>query len=233
MAKLTLSVPIIGEKRTTAEPKVDTALSAIETWANGGVGLENLENAGVTEAKLSAAVQTLLNEKTAGGTTKKSIIATEQSRTSATFGTLTTPDEVEVTLATNGLLAVWFQATWLNTVVSTGKAALFLGANQVKQNQAESTTAPAVAESNSPLGTKFTPISTSVTATGGLTSGTGEAEYTGDVTTGQIINGRGVWPGAPLYIFAAAGTYKISVRFKSSSGTVTAKNRKLWAITLA
>jgi hypothetical protein len=65
--------------------------------------------------------------------------------------------------------------------------------------------------------------------------------YTEDFTTGQVV---GAGPqmsvsatspqlvGGPCYIFAAAGTYTVSVQFKSSSGSVTAKNRKLWAWTL-
>ena len=33
-------------------------------------------------------------------------------------------------------------------------------------------------------------------------------------------------------VFAAAGTYDISVQFKASSGSVTVKNRKLWVWTM-
>lgn len=35
-----------------------------------------------------------------------------------------------------------------------------------------------------------------------------------------------------VVLFAAAGTYDVSVQFKSSSGTVTAKERKLWVWTM-
>jgi hypothetical protein len=53
--------------------------------------------------------------------------------------------------------------------------------------------------------------------------------YTGDVTTGQLL-GRNL--AATLMglavVFAAAGTYDVSIQFKSASGSVTAKERKLW-----
>jgi hypothetical protein len=35
-------------------------------------------------------------------------------------------------------------------------------------------------------------------------------------------------PGGVCYVFAAAGTYDVSVQFKASSGSITAKSRKLW-----
>jgi hypothetical protein len=71
MAKLTVVRPTVGEKNVVAEPKVDNALLAIETWANGNVGKENLENGGVEEAALATAVATKLNAKTGAGLTYK------------------------------------------------------------------------------------------------------------------------------------------------------------------
>jgi hypothetical protein len=93
------------------------------------------------------------------------------------------------------------------------------------------------------------------TAAGGLFSVTAGGAYSADVTTGQIAGfstnaGTGVdnmaqelgggsvtYTGGrvgagPLYVFAAAGTYTVSVQFKSSSGSVTAKVRKLWVSTI-
>jgi hypothetical protein len=71
-----------------------------------------------------------------------------------------------------------------------------------------------------------------------------EINYGGDATTGQVVGaGNGsvsyqnevrattsnLMMGGPCYIFAAAGTYVVSIQFKSTSGTVTVKGRKLWA----
>jgi hypothetical protein len=39
--------------------------------------------------------------------------------------------------------------------------------------------------------------------------------------------------GGPVKVFAAAGTYDISVQFKTSAGTLSVKNRKLWARAVA
>src|SRR5438309_7960968 len=45
---------------------------------------------------------------------------------------LTTPDQVTgIVLPTNGLIAVWYQATW-QTAAGNAQAALFLGSNQEK-----------------------------------------------------------------------------------------------------
>jgi hypothetical protein len=240
MAKVSLVLPVIKEKRTTAEPKVDTALQALETWANGNVGLENMENKGVLEEKLSTALQTKVNEKTAGGTMKKSIIATEEERTSAVFGTLTTPDEVEVEMVANGLIAVWFQATWQESVAKTANAALYMNANAlvITKTTSAGASAPSSAAAMAQIGYagKYVPL---WSYSGGLTTPTVQPNtgYTADETTGQIVGGasgteRGV--GGPCWIFASGPEkYKISVRFASSSGTVKVKKRKLWAIAYA
>lgn len=165
------------------------------------------------------------------GTTRrgKSIISTEQSTSSTSYTTLTTPDQVaSVVLPTDGLIAVAYQAMWKNSVGSAGSAAIFLGSNQLKK-YTEGDTAPTVQETGGSSITGYVPLAT---GGGGLVRG-GTNTYTGHVTTGQIIgdlddtNGAGV-----CYIFAAAGTYTVSVRFKASSGSVTVKERKLWVWTL-
>jgi hypothetical protein len=38
--------------------------------------------------------------------------------------------------------------------------------------------------------------------------------------------------GGSIEVFAAAGTYTIGVKYKATSGNVTAKERKLWVATL-
>ncbi len=71
MTNITLSPPIVGQKNTSEEPKVGTALKAIEQYLNQtvlgtGIGTGNIVKESVTEEKLSAAVQTLLNKAAAG-----------------------------------------------------------------------------------------------------------------------------------------------------------------------
>jgi hypothetical protein len=169
----------------------------------------------------------------------KCIIATEESRTNTAYGTLTTPDQVSsVVLPTDGLICVAYQAMWKESVTSAGAAAIFLGSNQL--TVAYNNAATPQVQYAGLAGTQDV-YHALASSTSGLigTTGTGSTAYTGDVTTGQSVGfidltttPVSVNAGA-CYIFAAAGTYTVSVRFKSTSGSVTAKNRKLWVWTLA
>jgi hypothetical protein len=163
----------------------------------------------------------------------KSIIAAEQSRTNAAYDYLGTPDKVTgIVMPTDGLLFVAFQALWKESVANAARAAIFLGANQLKARWESLGSAP-------PGGTQpeVTPAEALINDAGvdhplatwsrGLTGGTSAGrEQHSDVTTGQVVGNldkEGV-----CAIFAAAGTYDVGVKFKASSGSVTAKERKLW-----
>jgi hypothetical protein len=161
-----------------------------------------------------------------------SIIGTTESRTNVAYGTLTTPDQVaNVVVPTNGVVAVLYQATWQESVLGAGRAAIFIGSNQLKT--VTTAAAPAVQEVS--LGQTGgaaldTPLST---FQGGLGQINTNNAYSGDVTTGQAISVTQNYAGGPCYIFGLpAATYTISIQFKSTSGSVTAKNRKLWVWTL-
>jgi hypothetical protein len=193
----------------------------------------------------------------------KSIIPTAETRTNTAYGLLTTPDRVQgIVLPTDGWMVVAVQATWQESVVGAARAAIFIGANQIKIAQdgtaAPVTTAAAMSSTLNP--NTDTVLSSYVGGLVGAPSDGGVA-YTGDVTTGQvigqvgtIISGSGKVPivevGGTIYglasssgtiavaaggfclISAAAGTYDVSVQFKASSGSVTAKNRKLSVFTI-
>lgn len=149
------------------------------------------------------------------------IIATEQERTNVAFGNLTTPDEVKsVVLPENGLIVIGYQAKFKSSGSGTGSAAIFLGANQLK---VQTVTAPKVQEAKTVGTAEFFLVATS--NGGGLETATGNPGA--DVTTGQLL-GSGNTIAGLSYVFAAAGTYNISVQFKATSGSVTAKERKLW-----
>jgi hypothetical protein len=66
MTELSYETPVIGEEFSKAAPKVDTGFENIRAWANGQIDSANLKAGGIEEAKLSVAVQALLNAKTAG-----------------------------------------------------------------------------------------------------------------------------------------------------------------------
>jgi hypothetical protein len=247
VAKLSYAVPTVGEKNTVAEPKVDTALTEIKKVVNGELNSENLEAGGVNKTDLSASVQAELNSFVGLPLeSKKSIIATEQEREATTYGVLTTPDEVEVVVPANGLIAVAYQALWQQSAASAGRAALFVGTTQLKVNKANEA-APVTQAAGYEGGStgKWSPLFSC--GVGLVAAVSGNTESGADVTTGQIVGGYGNVGkqvelggtlvetglpgvnGGPAYIFAAGGTYKISVRFKASSGKVIVKNRKLWA----
>lgn len=183
----------------------------------------------------------------------KSIIATEEARTNTAYGLLTTPDRVQnVVLPTDGLIAVVYQALWKGSVATTPRAAIFLGANQIKTRWAN-VNAPVTqgaSLSGAPTADKYRLLGTN---SGGLFAARDTADtaaFTSDVTTGQVlgsvVNGFttivnlddsfnvNAEPsgGGPCYIKAAAGTYDVSVQFKSSSGTVSVKDRALWVWTM-
>lgn len=183
----------------------------------------------------------------------KSIIATTESRTNAALGLMTTPDRVQnLVLPADGLIFVAYQATWQASNPSAGRAAIFLGANQMKVGVTDASfPAPSVQGAYASGNAGVDRLLTS--APFGLVSHDSNTAYTGDVSTGQAVgmilpSPTRPWvqfggsttdvstspaaPGGLCCIFAAAGTYDISVQFAASAGSVTAKNRKLWAWTL-
>jgi hypothetical protein len=156
----------------------------------------------------------------------RSFIATEQTRENTAFGTLTTPDEAEVTLAKEGLIGVAFQASWKPSVDNAARAALFVDGVQfslpnAQENEHQETGSQH--EDTTVFGSLFT--------TGeGLASRTPGNGFT-PAATGQIIGFRELGGGGVL-IPAAAGAHIIAVKFMAVSGLVAVKNRKLviWGV---
>jgi hypothetical protein len=234
MGNITLSLPTVGQQNFTEDPKIPSALSTIQTVINGNLDHTNLSGAaGILPAQLE------------GVTPGFSNIATSQSTGSTTFVTLATPDQVAVTLPANGLIQVWFQGQWQESVSGAARAAIFLGSNQLQSQQGAGGHGPGViaAATNGSTAGLTLPLAT---CSGGLAGVFSAFTWSADVSTGQIVGvqgqpqidtagtilGGGATFGGPCYIFAAAGAYTVSVQFKASSGTVTALNRKLWATTI-
>lgn len=186
---------------------------AIQTVVNGELDNENIKvGANIARAKLEGGAQGV-----AGLWSTPTIIATEETRSNVAFGTLPTKDEITgIVVPTNALLLVGYQATW-KAVGGTGKAALFIGANQLKDR-----TLVQEAEASS---SEFSLLSSGVRGLEGVPAiGIGAR-----VTTGETFGGD---KSALTPIFLAAGTYAISVQYKITAGTLTAKERKLWAVVL-
>lgn len=194
-------------------------------WANGNIDGDNFTAA--TNQALG------LNET---GTVRrgKSIISTEETTTSASYTLLTTPDRVSnVVLPTDGLIAIAFQGMWKETNNNTARAAIFIGATQMKGSLAN-TAAPNVLEAA--INSTVNNYASIGSFGGGLTTATNTTAYTGDVTTGQVVGVNALTVAGTqgvCYVFAAAGTYTVSVQYKTSAGTASVKNRKLWVWTQA
>src|ERR1041385_3335738 len=97
----TLEIPAIGEKNTTADPKLKTGLETFNNLLEGSnkiPGTSLAAAAEITRGQLKA-------ESKPFTWYEPKIIATEQTRENVAFGTLTTPDEITgVVLPTNGLI---------------------------------------------------------------------------------------------------------------------------------
>ncbi len=220
MTTLSFTVPVPGSTlNSIADPEIATALTSTLAWANGDIDGTNLSAAAAQSGGMNQSAQTVKGAVN---------IPTSQSTSSTTFTTLSTPDQITgIVLPTNGLIVIGYMATWQNSVGNAGNAAIFIGANQLQYIATGTATAPLVqaAQGNGNTGIA-TPLGTSAN---GLTSGLQSSNFTGNVTTGQILTAAGGGVGGPCYIFAAAGTYTVSVQFKASSGSVTVANRQLWA----
>lgn len=180
------------------------------------------------------------------------VIATEQSTSSTSFTTLTTADEIkEIVIPENGLLVVGYQALWKrSTGLANPQAAFFLDSNQLKVPQVNDASATQAAVLGGLEAGKWShlrsapcgllsprPVSDASTVSTGEAMGyvaASNASQTMILGGSEILVGpeatalRNLF-GGMCVIGVAAGTYAISVRFKTSSGTVTAKERKLWA----
>lgn len=98
MSKVSLNYPVIGLPDSTEEPKVTTALKALEEFLNGAKieSTDNIKPEGITEASLSSAVKTKL-AGTIFGLTYKQISASTEIKNGELFeavsgvGTITLP----------------------------------------------------------------------------------------------------------------------------------------------
>lgn len=147
-------------------------------------------------------------------------ISKEESRESTTFGTLPTADLIkEVVVGEKGLVRIGYSARFKSSVSAAGKAAIFIGANQLRIFTTE---AKAIASGTIGLG--FRNLSSS-TGTGLQVYASGDATGT-DVTTGQLLSVS--TEGGMAELWLAAGTYDVSVQYRATEGKVTAKERRLW-----
>lgn len=199
-----------------------------------------IADANVTADKLADAAKLGLTDGTSVRR-GKSIIATAETRTNTAYGLMTTPDRVQnVVLPADGLLYVSYVATVRESVEDAARAAVFIGATQCtlaapgngSLNTVDSGRIRADQGAGAGVMDFYMPTPVSVAGASytlgnfvGLATGTilGRNAVT---VTGDVTHYLGF-----AAIYAAAGTYDVSVQYKASSGSVTAKDRKLWVLT--
>lgn len=226
MGELSLDLSQIQNGQPNDAGPIRTAFTAVQSTVNA-LDEENLGD-GLAE--------TLGVSSTSGVRRGKSIIATQEQQSVIGYKLLATPDRVSgIVLPADGLIAVLYQATWRAYVGGTTYASIFLDESPVQVAYANGGTsnAPIDVEASITFGTGFSTLTTD--SRQGLTSNGAGVNYTGDVTTGQMVgsmtNDSGKKPvgGGVCFVFAAAGTYDVSIRFQAGAEV---KNRKLWVWTL-
>lgn len=244
MTELAYPLPEIGEPSIAADPRTLAALINIKAWTQGQIDSTNLKAGGIEGASLKS--ETITGSKIAPATIKssnieagvfgavaltKSVIATEESRTNTAFGTLGTPDELTVVMPEDGLFGVSFQANWKESVSSSAAAGLFfkqgLGAAVAVKIQLTNSTSLSTVESSA-IGHAgvWQPLTNS---SNGLVTGSGAVNVATETFGVPTVVGMAgeVSGGGFLLLASEAGSFKLSIRYKSSSGTVTVKNRIL------
>lgn len=222
---LTVQVPLIGQPNSTEAVKIANSLTNLSTWANGQIAIPDIGAALAQSAVVNLSGQTVKGVTTNAG---------PGTRTNVAYGSLSdAADQVgPLTLASNGWIIVGYKALASCSVGGNiGSVALFLDANQVVVTPSGVSGGPVSAQALSPGSTNVGAVMTA--------AGNGlqwvdfpTSNYTGDVTTGQLLGNQSNGPGIAV-IFAAAGAHTVSVRWKSSSGTITASARTLWALALS
>lgn len=213
--------------RATDDGKVYWDTGSAWVACSAATATADLDDEAVTAAKIADG--TITPAKLSAGITSaaKSIIAGSESRTNTAYGTLTTPDQAAgIALPSGGLIVVAYQALWSETVQGAARAAIFLGSTQMQATQASNASAAqeTVLGNGTQATSQFVPLATNGY---GLGSASNISSNSGYPATGHAVGAPGA--AAPVLIFADAGTYTVSVRFKATSGTVTAKERRLWA----
>jgi hypothetical protein len=187
----------------------------------------------------------------------KSIINTAEVCTNGVYDFLGTDDVVNgITMPTDGLLAIWYKAQWRYDGNGGGRAAVFLNNTQLQMAHGAANSPNVQSAFTGGTSGKYAVLST---FEGGLAALTARDDVaSGDVSTGQIVGGASdftwdllaevgteagtiaentrVYFGGPVWVFAAAGTYNVGVKFKRTGAvgaSITVRNRKLWVASLA
>lgn len=215
-----------GQQRSAS--KIQQNFERLRDFINGDGWIDSSKygDGSITSDKLAGV-------KAVGG--GKSVTATEQTRNSTSYGPLSgtlgtdATDEVRgIVLPADGLLVVAFDAMVKSSVGGAGSVAIHLNNTLVSRRFGTGTQGAAVTTSAG-AANQYDEVTTSGDT--GLSIGTATGGAMSPLTTGWVLT-SGAASGGPCYIFAAAGTYNVSIQFKATSGTITAKERKLWVMAM-
>lgn len=204
--------------------------------ASGVEVMANLDALKRSADASEAAIADIADRWSANDLRGKCIIAAESSfLAGVNYATMPVPDVVEdVVLPADGLLTIGYHGMW--KAPYGAQVTLFLNETEVVMDSGARLRG-VYAERADRAGV-YMPLATS---TSGLLNSTpeGTVDYQDPVSTGQVVGLVG-WGtsgsagierhGGMTSVFAAAGTYDVSVRYASlmTPGTIYAKQRKLW-----
>lgn len=232
-----------GKLAALAVSAAKLAAEAVETG--------KIKNLAVTEAKIAAEAVSRAKLAKAARPVRWYTpleIAAEETRENVAYGTMTTPDQIAgVEVEAGSAILVGYTALWQSSKAK-GRAAIFCGANQLKivedaGLQPVTTAAVMGTEASGAILTTFPGglVGSSNAASGiavheGVNTGTAMGFYAGEaipygIEINAVVKSFAV-KGAPLGGFCiihglAAGTYTLSVQYKSSEGNVKVKGRRL------
>lgn len=187
---------------------LDVGAVIADSIASGVVGLQHLSPTVVQDLGLNSGSAVGRGATPNGGTVTTA---------SASPVLLSPADLVSgITLSTNGLIFVAYQALW-KVSAGSGAANVYLGSTAIAHGQSINGVATSFGVATS--ATDFSPIYSNGAGLGTSSSTTGDAS---EVTTGESIGGP------PIMIYAAAGTYDVGIKFSVSGGTLSAASRHLW-----
>lgn len=210
------NLPVLGEQNTVADPETRESLETLRDALNGILNSENKVDPSLF-AEADQIKFTWYPPK---------VISSEQSRESSAFSTLETADEIKsIVVPENGLLLLGYSALVSSTVEKAGRAAFYIGNNQLK---VMGTTTPAVQEAET------TGVANEFKTCTSILSGLKISPFgTSFVTTGMALsqfNAAVTETGGLCYVHRLApGTYNVSVQYRATSGKVKAKERILYA----
>lgn len=208
-------------------PGVGTPRSIADILANFDYITDKLDGSILDGDNFSVNTNSLLGLNSTG--TKRSgvsKIVTTESRTNTAYGTLPAADQVtNIFVPTNGLVFVYFFGQITESVGGAGRAAIFAGANQVKLVQPNAASVVMETAINTVTPGSFESMVSSPVGLSIQTGGTAN-ESTPPLTGEALALANGV--GNCHIIRGLSGTFTISVQVKSTSGSVSMRERELW-----